>query len=57
MEGLVDPYNFGFEQISYIIYKDEARCSIKGIWFVEREPYNFNIKEKINKLCEIIDIF
>ena len=57
MEGLIDPYNFEFEQISYIIYKDEARCSIKGIWFVEREPYNFNIKEKINKLNEIIDNF
>lgn len=24
---------------------------------MEREPYNFNIKEKINKLCEIIDNF
>ena len=55
MEGLVDPYNYEFEQIDYIIYKDEAKCSIKGIWFVEREPYNFNIKEKINKLEEIID--
>ena len=55
MEGLVDPYTTDFESLIYYIYEDEARCSISGIWYVEREQYNFNIRDKINKLDEIVD--
>lgn len=55
MEGLVNPNDYDINRIMYIIYKDEARCCISGIWFVNGESSHFNIKDKIRKLDEIID--
>ena len=52
---VVNPNDYDIDRIRYIIYKDEARRCISGIWFVNGESSHFNIKDKIRKLDEIID--
>ena len=54
MEDLINPECSDLNPV-YIIFKDETFCCVTGIWFVERECNNFNIKDKIIKLNEIID--
>ena len=54
MEDLVNPFDSDIKNKVYIIFNDGENCSNQGIFFVETEDWNFNIKDKINKLDAII---
>ncbi len=54
MEDLVNPFDSDIKNKIYYTYNDGENFSNDGIWFIEHEHRNFNIKDKINKLDAII---
>lgn len=54
MEELVNPYWYDLDT-NYPLFLDETICAVHGIFIVEREHLNFDIKGKMKKLDEIID--
>ena len=54
MEGIVNPY-WSDLVTDYPLFLGETMCGFHGIYIVKTEHLNFNIKEKIQKLDEIID--
>lgn len=54
MEELINPYWSDLDT-DYPLFLNETICGVHGIFVVEREYLNFNIKDKIKKLDQIID--
>ena len=55
MEGLTNPYYSDIKQILYPLYRYMDKCSLAGMWHLQRESRFFGIKELIIRLGGIIN--